>query len=398
MPLRFLLVGAGHASLPLLTHARELAAAGAEATLLTDRPELWYSGMTPEWLGGVYTRADVTVPVGPICEREGVRLVQGTAVHLHREAREVETARGGRIGYDLVAFDIGAVNPLSDRAGGAVPTKPLHQIEALGAFLDTAAQEHEERRLVIVGGGAAGVEVALNVTARPDLERLQVTIVEPSGRLVGGLPQRLAAGVADTLRQRGADIRLDTTVADVRGGTVHLDGGDALAADAVLWATGSVGPSLFAEAGLQTTENGFVRVTAGLQSVDDPRVFVAGDSAAVDGHEDLPRIGVHAVKQGPVLRENVGRAVRALGRRQPLDEVAWRPFRPYPVAPLILSTGERSAWYAAGPLAVHGTPVLRLKHAVDRRWIDPYRPPDSYGTRWDARAACDGPVAARGTG
>ncbi len=72
--------------------------------------------MTPEWLGGVYTEADVTVPLGPICEREGVRFVQARAVALDRDAREVVLADGRRIGYDVVAFDIGAVNPGRDDA------------------------------------------------------------------------------------------------------------------------------------------------------------------------------------------------------------------------------------------------------------------------------------------
>ncbi len=158
----------------------------------------------------------------------------------------------------------------------------------------------------------------------------------------------------------------------------------------MLWATGSVGPDLFRAAGLPTTDAGFARVSAGLQSSGDPRVFVAGDSAAVAGHEDLQRIGVHAVKQGPVLRENVGRAVRALQADRSLDSLDLQPFRPYPAAPLILSTGESAAWYVVGPLAVRGAPMLRLKHAVDRRWIDAYRAPASYDGHWDARAAHDG--------
>ena len=394
--LRLLVVGGGHASLPLLAHARRLTEAGVEVTLLSDRPELWYSGMTPEWLGGVYTRADVTVPLEPICRREGVRFVEATAVRLDRETREVETATGERVPYDLVAFDIGAVNPRGDRAGGAIRTKPLHRIEALGAFLEAAATAGEARRLGIVGGGAAGVEVALNVTARPGLERLQVAVIEPADRLVRGLPERLATWAARTLRQRGATLHLGNAVAEVDPEGVRLQSGERLAADAVLWATGSVGPDLFRAAGLQTTDGGFVRVDAGLRSVDDPRVFVAGDSAAVAGHEHLRRLGVHAVKQGPVLRENVARAARALRAGQPPEAAELQPFRPYPAAPLILSTGEPTGWYVLGPVAVRGRLPLRLKHVVDRRWIDRYRSvPTTYDALWDARAAGQGPPSSR---
>lgn len=383
-----LIVGGGHASLPLLARARTLAeAAGAEVVLVSDRPELWYSGMTPEWLGGVYSRADVTVPLGPICAREGVRFEVGRAVAIDRETREVELADGRRERYDVLAVDVGAVNP--GEAGGVVHTKPLWRIEDLGRFLDEAAAGPSARSLVVVGGGAAGVEVALNVTARPGLGALSVTVVEPGGRLCVGLPARFGAWAADALRRRGADVRLGDRVAAVTADGVRLATGATLPADAVLWATGSVGPPLLGEAGLAVTDAGFARVDRGLRSVSDGRVFVAGDAAAVAGHEGLARIGVHAVKQGPVLRENVGRALGALAVGRDPADAALRPFRPYPIAPLLVSTGGPTAWWLAGPVALHGGPVLRLKHAVDRRWIDRYRGGASYDGRWDARSASD---------
>ena len=398
-PMRLLVVGGGHASLPLLASAREVE---AEVTLVSDRPDLWYSGMTPEWLGRVYSRADVTVPLDRICDRQGVRFVEDAAVALDREAREVETAGGERVGYDVVAFDVGAVNP--GDPDGAIHTKPLHRIEALGAFLDDAARSGGAgRRLAVVGGGAAGVETALNVTARPDLPALGVVVLEPGGRLLSSLPERVGAWAHRVLRERGAEVRLGARVAHVDADGVRLEGGEATDADAVLWATGSVGPAFLAEAGLSVTGKGFVRVERSLRSVDDPRVFVAGDGAAVAGHEDLARIGVHAVKQGPTLRENVGRAVRALGRGGAPGAAELEPWRPYPAAPLVLSTGRHTAWYAVGPVALKGRSFLRLKHGVDRRWIDRYRAPDTYDAHWDDRAAADGPVesprpAARGRG
>ena len=385
--MHLVVVGGGHASLPLLQTAQPLVEAGARVTLVSDRPELWYSGMTPEWLGGVYRQRDVTVPLGPVCAASGVGFVRARAVGLDRAAREVRLESGAAVGYDIVAFDVGAVNPGREDAGDAVRAKPLWRIEALGAFLESARDA--DRRLVVVGGGAAGTECALNVTARPDL-RLAVTVVEPGDRLCPSLPARLGRSAAETLRSRGAEVRFGARAAAASGGGVRLESGETLAADAVLWATGSAGPPLFREAGLSVTDRGFARVDRGLRSVDDGRVFVAGDSAAVEGLEHLQRIGVHAVKQGPVLRENVGQALAALGRGQDPGAVALRPFRPYPVAPLLVSTGERAAWFAVGPLAVRSRAALRLKHAVDRRWIDRYRDGASYDGRWDARAAGDG--------
>ena len=286
----------------------------------------------------------------------------------------------------MTALDIGAVNPGRDGADAAIRAKPLWRIEELGAFLEDAVAAGERRRLVVVGGGAAGTECALNITARPGLGALEVVILEPGEQLVPSLPSRLSTWAASTLKERGATVQFGTRARGVEDGGVVLDSGAVLEADAVFWATGSVGAPLLRKSGLEVDAKGFARVDPGLRS-SDPRVFVAGDSATVAGFEDLPKIGVHAVKHGPTLRENVSQTLAGLARGSDPASVALAPFRPYPVAPLMLSTGTPEAWWTAGPLALRGRPALRLKHAIDRRWIDRYRDGASYGGRWDTAAA-----------
>ncbi|WP_412060276.1 NAD(P)/FAD-dependent oxidoreductase [Rubrivirga sp. IMCC45206] len=394
--LNLVLVGGGHASLPTLADARRLAAeTGAAVTLVSDRPALWYSGMVPEWLGGVYTEADVTVPLGPICDREGVRFVEAEALRLDRESREVVLADGRRVAYDVVAIDVGAVNPGRERATGATTAKPLWHLADLGQFLDQA--HSGTRRLAIVGGGAAGTEVALNVTARADVE-VDVTVLDPGDRLCPGLPARLGRWAADELHRRSATVRLGARAISANGDGVRLDTGEPVDADAVLWATGSTGHPLLRASGLALSDDGFARTDAGLRALDDGlprasggRVFVAGDAASVAGHKGLARVGVHAVKQGPVLRENLGQALAALGRGGDPARVPLRPFRPYPIVPLLVSTGGPEAWWTAGPFAIRSGLALRLKHAVDRRWIDRYREGASYHGHWDARHAAAAP-------
>ena len=130
-----------------------------------------------------------------------------------------------------------------------------------------------------------------------------------------------------------------------------------------------------------------------MQAHGHARLFVAGDAAVVDGHEDLARVGVHAVKQGPTLAHNVETMAAALARGEPPEAVSLRRWRPYPVAPLILSTGEREGVFVAGPLALRGAWALGLKHRVDRKWIERYlTTAPSWDGHLDLRAAEDGPV------
>lgn len=383
--------------LPLLKAARRLHDDAFHVTLVSDRRHLWYSGMTPEHLGGVYTRAETRVDVQTIARRALSRFVPDTVVGVDTDARRVFTAGGESLPYDLAAFDTGAVNPHGEAAGPAIRTKPLHHIEALSEFLDAA--EHADapsRTLVIVGGGAAGAEVALNVTARPGLSgRLRVEIVEPGARLLAGMPEGAARWVHDRLAARGVRLHLGASARTATPAGVALEDGRFVPADAVLWATGSRGAPFYAEAGLPVTEQGFVRTDRALRVQGHPRLFVAGDAAAVAGYEHLPRIGVHAVKQGPVLRANVLRAAHALRAGRAPEAVRLRRFRPYPLAPLILSTGEPTALVVEGTRWAEGAFWLRMKHLADRRWIAQYHPEPvvtSYRS-WFDLACASRPVA-----
>ena len=79
---KLLLVGGGHAILPFLvnaSHFRNL----ADITLINEHPYLFYSGMIPEYLGGHYTKEDVTIDLGRLCKLNGITFVSAKAQNLH---------------------------------------------------------------------------------------------------------------------------------------------------------------------------------------------------------------------------------------------------------------------------------------------------------------------------
>ncbi len=393
--LHLLLVGGGHAMLPSLQRAVRWTEKGARVTLVSDGRHFYYSGMVPEHLGGVYAAEDVRIDLAAVCQQTGACFVEDAVARLDPSAKKIATRGGREIAYDLAAFDIGAENP--GEAGGAIPTKPLCRTEALERRVQEVLSSRDETlRLVIAGGGAAGTEIALNLTGRfaahGRKQALRLTLVEPSERLLPGFPEGMRRWATRTLRQRGAAIRTGARVASAEDGQARLASGDALLANAVLWATGSAAPSLFAEASLVCDAEGFVRVLPSLQCEEEPALFAAGDSAVVAGHKSLARIGVHAVKQGHTLAKNLDRAMQQLASGGKLDRVAMEPFRPFPVAPLILSTGASEGLWTARGRWLCGRPLLRLKHFVDRRWIRQYHHRSRwtgapFWALWDADAA-----------
>ncbi|MEJ8643321.1 FAD-dependent oxidoreductase [Streptomyces sp. MS1.HAVA.3] len=76
---------------------------------------------------------------------------------------------------------------------------------------------------------------------------------------------------------------VDDGVTEVADGVVHLRSGAAFASDLTLWAIVSGVPDLAARSGLQVDADGRALVDEYLRSVDDGRIFVVGDCAAVPG-------------------------------------------------------------------------------------------------------------------
>ncbi len=361
--------------LPTLTRARLWVDHGMRVTLLDTHRYLYYSGMVPEYLGGVYTQDEVRIDLKVLCEAAGVHFAADPVERLDPNRRMVRTDSGQRIPYDLVAFDVGARNP--GVRPGVIQTKPLHHIEQLARRIDaTLAAPDNRLRMVIAGGGAAGVEVGLNVAHRFAAEDradvLDLTIVEQKPALLNTFPRGMQQYATRQLVNQGVTLRTGTRIEAVTQDGAHLSDGRHIPADALLWSTGSVGHPMFTKAGVPTDARDFVHVLPDLRPPGFPRVFVAGDCATVLGHESQRKVGVHAVKQGPVLRDNLGAALDGICDGVPSHRWALRPFRPYALAPLILSTGTRDGLWTVGTRWMHGRPLLRLKHTIDRRWIRPY--------------------------
>ena len=135
-----------------------------------------------------------------------------------------------RTACDVAVFNLGATNPLRDRAGSAVLTKPLRHIEQLGGWLgDVLTRPQPRRSLVVVGGGPAGTEVMLNVSARlrrsarPDA--LRFTLVHPGDRLMPQFAPSMGRRAERMLRGRAAELRLESKVAQVEEDATLLEGG-----------------------------------------------------------------------------------------------------------------------------------------------------------------------------
>lgn len=351
------LVGAGHAHLYVLKHAGELAAAGYRVQLLAPR-YFDYSGVASARAAGVLAGDAGRIDVRALAGMSGVEFHEGTLVGLDAQAQIAVTSDGAQLAYDVLSLNIGSVvAPVGvDVHPSVVRVKPLSGLSDLDARIRAA--QHPGATVTVVGGGASGLELAAHLAVRRDV--VQVRLLE-SGPVIGsGLPKGARRRVVRLLAARDVVVRVGFVARQIGEREVICGDDTTLPHDLALLAAGLTGPPLLAELGLGDARGVPVRET--LQHVDRDEVYAVGDCAHFLP-APLPRIGVHGVRQGPVLL----RSLLARVRGEPLP--AYEPQRR---ALSILDLGDGVGLAVLGRWWWFGAGALRLKRYIDRRWLQTY--------------------------
>ena len=364
---RLVLLGGGHAHCAVLARFARRRQANTELVLVSPLRHAVYSGMVPGWIAGDYRFEDCRIDLDVLAAAAGALRIENRAVALEADARRVVLQGGREIDYDLLSIDVGSVAALAGVRGAehGIALRPIEQLETTLLALDARARSGALRQLVVVGAGAAGVEVLLALRhrlARLATGGLDTTLVADSAVLLpdhGARARRLAE---TTLARLGVRLLLGVAVRSVAPSGVRLADGTDVAADAVILATGAAPHPWLAASALARDARGFVAVENCLRSTSHAGVYGAGD-AVTTIHAPKPKAGVYAVRQGPVLAHNL---------MQALDQGRPRAFLCAPQALAIFNTGGQSAIASWRGLAARGHWVWRWKDWLDRRFMARY--------------------------
>jgi selenide,water dikinase len=359
------LVGGGHAHVRVLASFGRRPIEGVQVTLIARDIRTPYSGMIPGFVAGHYSFDDCHIDLAALCARTGARLVHGEAVGLDRTGRQVLLSGQAPVAYDLLSLDVGAAPDLDAIPGAAehaVPVKPIAEFgQRWLAFVERAhaAMRIGAMRIVVIGGGAGGAELALAINHR--LPQANV-VLATRDELLAGHAASARKKMRAILARRGIRLIEKDAARSVETGGLQLASGERLEADAVFVVTEATAPRWLAGTGLQLDPRRFVAVAATLRS-SDPRIFAAGDCATMLKHP-RPKSGVFAVRQGPPLADNLRRT--AAGENP-------KPFTPQSRYLALIGTGDGRALATRGSWAIEGAWVWRWKDYIDRRWMARYR-------------------------
>ena len=363
---RLVLAGGGHAHLHVLQSLAWGKWPDVEVVLVTPHTRQVYSGMLPGWIAGHYRLDECVAPLEPLVKSAGVRFIEDSVTGLDPSRRIVRCAQAGDIAYDVVSLDIGAQvdhSMLAATTATLLPIRPIERFIVEWSRLRESFIGAGRARIAVVGGGAAGAELALAMRYRllHDLPEDTVKILLVEGRrLLSGHGEAVVTRVRKALARSGIDT-ISAYAAGCDGGLLFPDG-RRFDADVVIAATGVTPPRWLAETSLALSQDGFIAVGEGQRSVSHTNVFAGGDIAS---RVDQPhaKSGVYAVRAGPVLAENLR---RTLAGHEPA------PYAPQRRSLYLLATGPQRAIASWNGWTAEGHWVWRWKDWIDRRFMKQY--------------------------
>ncbi len=229
--------------------------------------------------------------------------------------------------------------------GGQTNTFGLRSVEEMGlglkgiddairirnhllAQFESAVQEESRAAraarltFVVAGGGPTGVESAgaiselIRLVLSKDYPNLnlgdvRVILLEATGILLAGMPERLSGYTARTLEMKHVEVRLNAALESFDGQAVRLKDGEAIPACTLIWAAGVRAEDLTAAVDARRGRQGRLEVEPSLGLPGHPEVLVIGDAAYLTdaAGQPLPMVAPVAIQQAKVAAENIRRMI-----------------------------------------------------------------------------------------
>lgn len=375
------LIGGGHTHALVLRRWGMAPLPGVRLTVINPGATAPYSGMLPGFVAGHYDRDDLDIDLVQLARFAGARIIVGHATALDPVARTVTVAgRVGTVAYDVASVDIGITSNMPDLPGfetHGIPAKPLGRFaSAWESYRADAGARGGPPAVAVIGGGVAGAELSMAMA-----HALRQRGHDPKVHLVdrGTVLEEFNTAARDRLM-----------AALTEQGVIPVEGADVVrvTAEAVCLADGREIPSGFTtgaagarpqgwlvQTGLES-HNGYLVVGPTLQTSSED-VFAVGDCVHL-GYDPRPKAGVFAVREAPVLHDNL---VAYLSDR-PL-----RRFKPQKDYLKLISLGGKSALAEKLGTARRGRLLWRWKDHIDQKFMRQFRDLPMMQPEVPARAA-----------
>jgi len=317
-----------------LTAARTLRRAPVDVTLIDRNNHHTFQPLLYQVATATLNPSDITAPIRHVLRRQRnatVLLAEVERIDVRQRTLTIDEGDGRARGitYDYLVVAAGARHAYFGHDAWEADAPGLKTIddalEIRRRFLlaferaeltDDADERAAYMTIVVVGGGATGVELAGLIPdvlrgvrrdfRRIDPSRARIILIEGGPRLLSAFPEEISNRALADLRELGVDVRLDSVVTRIDANRACI-GDDCIATRNVFWAAGNAASPLgrFLDAPLDRA--GRVQVNADLSVPGYAEVFVVGDLATLTDVRGVrvPWVAPSANQEGKRAAENI---------------------------------------------------------------------------------------------
>jgi NADH:ubiquinone reductase (H+-translocating) len=259
---RIVIVGAGFVGLLTARRLAQRLKHSAEVVLINEKDHFLFTPLLIDVLHGSLPEAQAQADLKKIAERDGFWLIQGHVTHIDRIERCVTLKQKGKksqmVMYDRIVLCQGSTTNYFGTEGAeqyTLPCKELEHAKNIHARIHDCfalakhAPSKERKKLlsfVVIGGGAAGVEVVFALKAfveslpqaRTFANDISFTIIEAGRQLLNGFPAYAVACAMQECKKQGVRLLTADPVKRVTAGGLTTATGQTIEAGLMVWACG----------------------------------------------------------------------------------------------------------------------------------------------------------------
>ncbi len=375
-------LGAGYGGLKVTQRLNQYLGHSSQYQLMLINKHNFHMFMTQlhEHAVGSSKEYQLKVPLDEILKNTAVRFIKGWVDDIDLENKIVVVNHGEiKVPFKYLVVALGSEPEYFNIEGLKEHSVSLRSLHSAGKIrreieniLNQAAQMppgKERKRMltfVIGGGGFTGVEFAGELAEK--LQKIKdqyglkqsdykIILIEGAPELLPGMPTDMADYTKETLQQMGVEVHTGELIKKVTADTVYLSSGKKIKYRTLLWAGGVRGNRVLAKSNFKTDARGRVPVNQYLQYVDDPNIYVVGDSASAKNPQTgcpvIPTAQA-ALQQGEICAYNIYADISGKNKK------VYRPA----VLGTLISIGSKKGLGKIKGFKLKGTAAVLLKDLI----------------------------------
>jgi NADH dehydrogenase FAD-containing subunit len=363
MKKQLIFAGGGHAHIHSLTNLNKFTDAGADVTVVNRSKYHYYSGMGPGLLSGYYNADDTRFNIKEITESSGCRFIEAEIVKIISGERKLVLSDHSELQYDIVSFNTGSEIlslPVSGDVQNIYPVKPVENITRINELI---TGKKKNLKIAVIGGGAAGVEIAanLNELSRKNSTGADISIISRE-HLLPGYSEKFYMSALSYLENSGTKIYEYKEVKMIDPDNIQFSSGEKMSYDIIVNASGIQPSGIFAASGMKTGFDGGLVVNKFLQAEGFPEIFAGGD--CISFNPALNKVGVYAVREGMIIFRNILAYIKGE------DLLEFKPQKSYLS---ILNMGFKKGIMLWKGSVLSGTVPFYFKYYLDSKFMKKYK-------------------------